>query len=972
MRLLHFDSSERLTQTNFSGKTIPPYAILSHTWGGDEFLFEDLVNGTGKSKVGYEKILFSGEQAARDHLQYFWVDTCCIDKWNLRELSSAINSMFRWYRNASKCYVYLSDISTPITDEQLHQSVWEASFRKSRWFTRGWTLQELIAPASVEFFSLERRRLGDKESLEQQVYEITGIPVAALRGDPLENFSVGDRRAWTVGRQTTQEEDIAYSLIGIFGVSMEFRYGEGKERALNRLQEEMEKANTTPFIVPFDRNARFVGRESQLADLRRKLFVGVSITKVAITGSGGIGKTQLALELAYRIREEFKNCLVFWIPTSDMESLHQAYAYIAQRLSIPGWDDEKADVKKLVQLYLSKESAGQWLLVFDITDEARLETAESSQAISLIEYLPVSDQGAIVFTTTDRITAVTLALQDIVELPEIEQDLAQRMLKMCLISPANEQEVADLLLKELAYLPLAIVQAAAYINFNKITLRQYLLLLAEQKKKVVKPISKECENAIATTWLISFEQIRHQDTLAADYLLFMACVDPTDVPLALLPATSPREKGIDAVGTLDAYSFVTKRTAESALDLHRLVHLSTRNWLKNQELLSQWTQVAITRLLEVFPDSNHGNRSKWRRLLPHTTFALSFGHLRQENGARTNLVYKYATALFSDGRFNEAELYFNDALQSWKEMFGQEYPNTLTSMAMLASTYWNQGRWKEAEDLEVQVMETSKRVLGQEHPNTLTSIANLASTYRNQGRWKEAEDLEVQVIETRKKVLGQEHPNTLTSIANLASTYKYQGRWKEAEELQATQLEICSRNQGRWKEAEDLEVQVMETRKKVLGQEHPDTLTSIANLAATYWNQGCWKEAEDFEVQVMETSKRVLGQEHPNTLTSMTNLASTYQYQERWKEAEELQATELEICSRVLGQEHPDTLTSMANLALIWKRNSRDIDALKLMKQCVEARARILGANHPYTLSSSTMLVVWQTEELEISTSADR
>jgi hypothetical protein len=128
-----------------------------------------------------------------------------------------------------------------MTDAQLHQSIWEASFRKSRWFTRGWTLQELIAPASVEFFSLERQRLGDKESLEQQIHEITSIPVEALRGDPLEDFSVKDRRAWMAGRETTEEEDMAYALIGIFGMSIEFRYGEGKERSLNRLQEEMEK-----------------------------------------------------------------------------------------------------------------------------------------------------------------------------------------------------------------------------------------------------------------------------------------------------------------------------------------------------------------------------------------------------------------------------------------------------------------------------------------------------------------------------------------------------------------------------------------------------------------------------------------------------------------------------------------------------------------------------------------------------------
>ena len=244
MRLLHFDNSGRLTSTDFTGKTIPLYAILSHTWGDDEFLFEDLVNNTGKSKAGYEKILFCGEQAARDYLQYFWVDTCCIDKWNLRELSLAINSMFRWYRNAAKCYVLLTDVSAPIVDAQLHQSTWAASFQKSRWFTRGWTLQELIAPNSVEFFSKEHQRLGDKESLEQQLHEITGIPVQALQGGPVGDFSVKERKAWMVGRETKEEEDMAYSLIGIFDVSMVFRYGEGKERALSRLEEEIKKVRS--------------------------------------------------------------------------------------------------------------------------------------------------------------------------------------------------------------------------------------------------------------------------------------------------------------------------------------------------------------------------------------------------------------------------------------------------------------------------------------------------------------------------------------------------------------------------------------------------------------------------------------------------------------------------------------------------------------------------------------------------------
>lgn len=188
MRLLHFDYTGRLILTDFSKRTIPPYAILSHRWGDDEVLFEDLVYNRYESKIGYRKIKFCAKQAAQDRLQYFWIDTCCIDKWNVHELSKAINSMFRWYRNATKCYVFLSDVSVSTATDIHRQSTWEASFRASKWFTRGWTLQELIAPESVEFFSSEGRRLGDKRSLEQLVHEITSIPVQALQSCPLEMF----------------------------------------------------------------------------------------------------------------------------------------------------------------------------------------------------------------------------------------------------------------------------------------------------------------------------------------------------------------------------------------------------------------------------------------------------------------------------------------------------------------------------------------------------------------------------------------------------------------------------------------------------------------------------------------------------------------------------------------------------------------------------------------------------------------
>ena len=155
--LLHSNTGEFSLTTDLVGDdTIPPYAILSHTWKeGEEATFKDLMDGTGKSKTGYDKIRFCGQQAKRDGLQHFWVDTCCIDKSNHVELQEAINSMFRWYQKAAKCYVYLSDVSITKrrANDECFEYTWEPAFRESRWFTRGWTLQELLAPRSVEFFS---------------------------------------------------------------------------------------------------------------------------------------------------------------------------------------------------------------------------------------------------------------------------------------------------------------------------------------------------------------------------------------------------------------------------------------------------------------------------------------------------------------------------------------------------------------------------------------------------------------------------------------------------------------------------------------------------------------------------------------------------------------------------------------------------------------------------------------------------
>jgi hypothetical protein len=221
MRLLKRLQGEDLFElTTFDDDTAPPYAILSHTWtAGHEVTYDEILAGTGTNKSSYVKLHFCAERAAAADLEYFWVDTCCINKNTSVELSTAINSMFRWYQRATKCYVYLSDVSVPneVTDTEGFRILWEQAFQRSQWFTRGWTLQELLAPASVEFFSHEGKRLGSRISLEQEIHEITGIPIEALRGHKV------------------------YCLLGIFGVFLLPNYGEGEDYATLRLKEEIQK-----------------------------------------------------------------------------------------------------------------------------------------------------------------------------------------------------------------------------------------------------------------------------------------------------------------------------------------------------------------------------------------------------------------------------------------------------------------------------------------------------------------------------------------------------------------------------------------------------------------------------------------------------------------------------------------------------------------------------------------------------------
>lgn len=234
MRLLHTD---RLELTSFYGDNVPPYAILSHTWGKGEVSLQDLQSGVVQDKApGYNKIKGCCEVAVADGFEFIWIDTCCIDKSSSTELSEAINSMWTWYKAAGVCYVHLDDVPSGT-----HDFGPGTAFFKCRWFTRGWTLQELIAPSNLIFYSMDWKELGTKSSLRDTIAQITRIRTDLLLGGDLKSASVAQRMSWASNRDTTRVEDQAYCLMGIFKVHMPMLYGEGR-RAFIRLQEEIIKS----------------------------------------------------------------------------------------------------------------------------------------------------------------------------------------------------------------------------------------------------------------------------------------------------------------------------------------------------------------------------------------------------------------------------------------------------------------------------------------------------------------------------------------------------------------------------------------------------------------------------------------------------------------------------------------------------------------------------------------------------------
>ncbi|KAF2259711.1 putative kinesin, partial [Lojkania enalia] len=579
--------------------------------------------------------------------------------------------------------------------------------------------------------------------------------------------------------------------------------------------------------VPFRRDADFVNRKAILNRIHQQCAKLGSWT--GLVGLGGIGKSQLAIEYAYQVRDRSPDTWVFWVHASNAARFEQSFRDIAACVRIPGRQNPKADIFKLVHDWL-RSSKGQWMLVLDNVDDATflLETPSSNSINAskpLRQYLPNSQNGCVLITSRNKGAALKLVeLRDIITVEPMDEPLAMALFEKKLGVQEDSKNIAELA-AALEFMPLAIVQAAAYISQRtpRCSVRQYLEEFKKSDRKRTSLLNHdegqlrrdwEANNSIIITWQISFEHIHQTRPSAADLLSLMSFFDRQGIPEALLrnrtkqgdaqrdqrkcddndydsvnednasQSSASDDDFEDDVVTLRNFSFISVNTDGTIFEMHALVQLAMRKWLRANGKLEQWKQQFIRSLCAAFPTGEYENWAVCQALFPHAKAAAAQRPEEQDSLRDWALIlYRAAWYACEMGIGVEAETMSVQAMWARKKTLGEDHEDTLWSMAIVGSAYHLRGQWDEAEELDVQVMETRKKKLGADHPSTLTSMANLASTYWNQGRWDTAEELEVEVIETRKKKLGADHPSTLTSMANLASTYRNQGRWEAAEEL---------------------------------------------------------------------------------------------------------------------------------------------------------------------------------------------
>ncbi|KAG7433975.1 Regulatory protein AfsR [Fusarium oxysporum f. sp. raphani] len=640
------------------------------------------------------------------------------------------------------------------------------------------------------------------------------------------------------------------------------------------------KAYEPCYYIPFTRNTRFTGRTSILNALEDKFFGQDTSQRMALVGLGGVGKTQIALRFAYQIKDHRPDYSIFWVPVLSDETAERAYGDIAKKLRLQKRSEDD-DVKDLVCQYLSSDKAGKWLLIVDNADDKELILGTAEQP-GLEEYLPLSENGMILLTTRSGQVAGAFAQSDVIDIEKMDRGEATMLLEKSLMRKQLLQDEASVieLLTYLTFLPLAITQAAAYLNQTRAPVRTYLGLLRNAEHNDTRVLEREfrdntryrgSQNAIGTTWIVSFRQIQKSDQLAVDLLSFISCIEPKAIPQSILPDAEADELEW-AIGTLCSYSFLARREESNVFDMHSLVHTATRGWLKKQDRERQVLNDAICHLAARFPATNDAHYGLRREYLPHAMRLLNRNH-EDKTVEVYQLFEKVGNSFDADRRFKEAIRCFEE----------------VSSEHALATAYLNDRRINDAIKMLEHVVAVRKETLDEKDHDRLASEHVLANAYLNDQRIKDAIEILEHVVAIQKEILDEKDYSRLTSEQALATAYLDDRRINDAIEMLEHQvLASAYLEDRRIKDAIKIFEHVVAVLKETLDEKDHSRLVSEHELARAYLDDGRIEDAIEILEHVVAVRKETLDEKDHSRLTSEHELARAYLNDQQIEDAIEI------------------------------------------------------------------------------------
>jgi len=719
--------------------------------------------------------------------------------------------------------------------------------------------------------------------------------------------------------------------------------------------------------VPWTRNQNFTGRVAFLTQLEAALS---QFPIVAVTNMGGVGKTQTAIEYAYRHKQRYR--AVLWVGAENEVALESGLAALAPVLKLPAQSDLQLNITA-VKTWLAHENT--WLLILDNAD------GQMADIIAPLCRELTSHGTGVILVTSQRRTLDTRIHTMSLNAFTVEEGTA--FLLRATVKQWNELETQEqTALRQLGdavgWLPLLLDVMAASIHerqssFHRFYTKSFQPFLA---KWLDKPSADHPKSTLAT-FGIAFEQIQADCPQAMEILRLCAFLAGEAMPEAVF-ADMDEETFEDALAVILRYSLVQRDFNTGTLTMHRSVQTVLR-FTMDTATQRVYAERAVNAVNRAFPRVD--DELNWLRCVPLMPCGLQCVEwieqwgLESEEAAR--LLTEISNVLYYQGRYAQAKPLTERSLAIRKQLLGEEHAQVAESLNDLAVLYYSQGDYAQALPLYQRALEIRERVLGPDHPDTATSLNNLAELYDSMGDYAQALPLLRRALEIRERVLGPDHPDTAQSLHNLAVLYRTTGDYAQALPLSQRALEIRERvlgpdhpdtaaslnnlayfykETGDYAQALPLYERALEIRERVLGPDHPATAASLNNLAELYRATGDTAQALPLSQRALEIRERVLGPDHPDTATSLVILANSYQVVGDYAQALPLSQRALEIGERVLGPDHPDTATSLVSLANSYQVAGDYVRALPLHQRALEIRERVLGTDHPDTATSFASL----------------